>query len=300
MNRLPQEPLLWSTHGKMGVAKVNRRARAQYTIRALREVIPRPQSELHFRNEYELLVAVVLSAQCTDARVNTVTPAFFEAYPTLSSLAAASPDEVFPIVRSISYPNQKAKHLVYAAQKVMSDFGGHIPDTHDELVTLPGVGRKTAQVMLSVAFDKAALAVDTHVFRVANRVGLVENANTPYKVEQQLKEVIPQDEWVEAHHLLILHGRYTCTARNPKHDRCPLRPVCLYYQRLQAIPDPLQGLDSAKGKYYCKTRRHYFNEPETRTDEYGVEQIACPKCHSMNVFDTKSGESTKRVPDYRI
>ncbi|HET6567485.1 MAG TPA: endonuclease III [Rhodothermales bacterium] len=279
---------------------MNRRERAQYTIRVLREVIPRPQSELHFKNEYELLVAVVLSAQCTDARVNVVTPAFFEAYPTLRSLAAAEPEDVYPIIKSISYPNQKAKHLVNAARKIVSEFGGRIPDTHDELVSLPGVGRKTAQVMLAVAFDKAALAVDTHVFRVANRIGITEDANTPYKVEQQLKEVIPQDEWGEAHHLLILHGRYTCTARNPKHDKCPVQPVCQYYQRLQAIPAPRKGLDPEKGAYYCKSRRHYFDEPDTRTDEYGVEQIACPRCGSTNVFETKTGKSTKRVPDYRI
>lgn len=279
---------------------MNRKERARYTIGALREAIPTPQTELHYRNEYELLVAVILSAQCTDARVNKTTPALFEAFPTLEALAEATSEEVYPYIKSVSYPNQKAKNLVNMARQVITEFGGTIPETQEQLVKLPGVGRKTAQVVLSVAFEKAALPVDTHVFRVANRIGLTEDANTPYKVEQQLKDILPREDWGEAHHLLILHGRYTCTARNPKCDRCTVAPVCLYYRRLQALPPPLPALDSRRGKYYCKTRQHYFDAPAMRTDRQGVEQIACPVCGSMNVYETKSGQTTRRVLDFRV
>lgn len=281
-------------------ATVNRTERAAFVLEHLREAIPQPETELVYRNAYELLVAVILSAQCTDARVNKVTPALFEAFPTIDALAEATPEQVYPFIKSVSYPNNKAKHLVGMAQMVRDDFGGAIPETVRHLMKLPGVGRKTAQVVASVAFEVDALPVDTHVFRVANRIGLAKDAPTPLEVEKQLKRYIPQADWGEAHHLLILHGRYTCTARSPKCEVCPLRPVCTYYQRLQALPPPLDGLDARQGRYYCKTHRGYFDEPATHADRYGVDQIACPACGSMNVFDARTGRTTKQVKDYRI
>ena len=279
---------------------VNRTERARYALEALREAIPTPETELNYENEYELLIAVILSAQCTDERVNKVTPALFEAFPTVAALAAATPEAVYPYIRSVSYPNNKAKHLVGMAQRVVEVFDGQIPETLKALQSLPGVGRKTAQVVASVAFEVDALPVDTHVFRVANRIGLADDADTPLKVERQLKRVIPQADWGEAHHLLILHGRYTCTARSPKCTACPVAPVCRYYARLQKLPAPLEGLDARRGRYYCKTNGRYFDEPAYRTDRYGVRQIACPQSGSMNVFDAKTGQSTKRVKDYRV
>ena len=280
---------------------MNRTERARFTLDALREAIPQPQTELVYRDPYELLVAVILSAQCTDARVNQVTPPLFEAYPSIAAMAEATSDEVYPFIKSISYPNNKAKHLAGMAQMVQRDFGGAIPATLQDLVKLPGVGRKTAQVVASVAFEVDALPVDTHVFRVANRIGLVrEDADTPLKVERQLRRVIPQADWGEAHHLLILHGRYTCTARSPQCNRCPLTPACRYYGRLEKLPAPLGNLDAKKGRYYCKTNGRYFSEPDVRTDRYGTEQIACPRCGSMNVFNARTGETTRRVKDYRI
>ena len=225
----------------------------------------------------------------------------FEAFPTLDALAEATPEQVFPLIRSVSYPNNKSKHLVGMAQRVRDDFGGKIPQTQTDLVKLPGVGRKTAQVVSSVAFDDDdALPVDTHVFRVANRIGLVDGADTTLKVERGLKAVIPRGTWGEAHHLLILHGRYTCIARKPNCEACPLPPVCRYYERLQKLPAPLSGLDPKKGKYYCKTNGHYFDEPATKVDRHGTEQIACPTSGSMNVFLSKTGETTKKVRDYRV
>ncbi len=269
-------------------------------LKALREAIPRPETELVYRNEYELIIAVILSAQCTDERVNKVTPALFEAFPTVEQLAAAVPEDVFPFIRSVSYPNNKSKHLVGMAQRVIDDFGGAVPEEISDLVKLPGVGRKTAQVVASVAFDVDALPVDTHVFRVANRIGLVQQANTPLKVERQLKSVLPKEDWSEAHHLLILHGRYQCIARAPKCNACPLSAACLYYERLQKLPPPLKGLNAKKGKYYCKTSNTYFNKPILKVDRYGMEQIACPKSGSMNVFESKTGKTTKKVPDFRV
>lgn len=279
---------------------MNRTERAAFTLEALREAIPRPETELHYANPYQLIIAVILSAQCTDARVNKVTPALFEAFPNIDALAAATPEEVYSYIKSVSYPNNKAKHLVGMAQRVQEVFGGEIPQTLKELQSLPGVGRKTAQVVASVAFEVDALPVDTHVFRVANRIGLVKDADTPLKVERQLKRVLPKETWGEAHHLLILHGRYTCIARSPKCDRCPLTPVCLYYQRLQKLPAPLDGLDAKQGRYFCKTSKHYFDVPAVKVDRYGTEQVACPYCGSMHVFETKSGKTTKKVPDFRV
>lgn len=267
----------------------------------LREVIPAPETELTYEDNWQLLVAVVLSAQCTDARVNQVTPRLFERFPTVEDMAEVSPADVFPWIQSISYPNNKSKHLVGAANLLVDEFGGQVPSSVDELVRLPGVGRKTAQVVASVAFDVPTLAVDTHVFRVANRIGLVsENATTPDKVERQLKRLLAPKEWGKAHHLLILHGRYTCTARSPKCQSCAASACCQYRERLDRLPPPRAGLQARKGSYYCATRDHYFDDPDTVTDRSGVEQVSCPRCGSMNVFISKTGLSAKQVKDYRV
>ena len=189
---------------------------------------PLAQSELHFRSPYELIVAVILSAQCTDKRVNMTTPAFFERFPDVAALAAATPEEVYPLIRSISYPNSKAAHLAEMARKVMQHFGGEIPRDIDALMTLPGVGRKTANVVTSVLYNEPVIAVDTHVFRVAHRLGL-SDGKTPYAVECDLEAGIPETVRPKAHHWLILHGRYVCTARNPKCGECGLSPYCRHY-----------------------------------------------------------------------
>lgn len=190
---------------------------------------PTAQSELNYENAYQLLVAVILSAQCTDKRVNLTTPALFEAYPDPQSLAQATPEEVFAYIRSISYPNNKSKHLVGMAQKLVSDFGGVVPDDVDELQRLPGVGRKTANVIASVIFNQPALAVDTHVFRVANRIGLTHNSKTPLQTERELTRHIPAEKIPIAHHWLILHGRYVCQARKPHCAECGISHLCEYY-----------------------------------------------------------------------
>ena len=280
---------------------MNRTQRAEFALAQLRRVIPRAATELSFTNEYQLVVAVILSAQCTDARVNLVTPALFDTFPSFESLAGAEPAEVVPYIRSISYPNNKSKSLVRMARKVVQQYEGRLPQSMPELLTLSGVGRKTAQVVASVAFnDPDALPVDTHVFRVSNRIGLVTRAPTPIKVERGLKAILPRKAWGEAHHLLILHGRYTCKARNPQCVSCVIAPVCRYYQSMQALPAPLQGLDPQKGTYYCKTRGHYFDSVAHHTDRHGISQIACGRCGSMNVFHTRSGETTRVVQDYRV
>ena len=189
---------------------------------------PLPKSELNFLSPYQLIIAVILSAQCTDKRVNLTTPAFYERFPDVASLAAATPEEVYPLIRSISYPNSKALHLVEMARKVMADFGGEIPRDIDALMTLPGVGRKTANVVTSVLYDEPVIAVDTHVFRVAHRIGL-SDGKTPYAVERDLEAGIPEEVRPKAHHWLILHGRYVCTARNPKCGECGLAPHCRHH-----------------------------------------------------------------------
>ncbi len=266
----------------------------------LREVIPAPETELEYRNPFELLVAVMLSAQCTDARVNMVTPGLMKRFPTPRVMAAAEPDEILGYVRSISYPNSKAKALAVTSRMLVDEFGGKVPGTHAELLRLRGVGRKTANVMMAVAFDEPAIAVDTHVFRVANRIGIVNDAKTPHAVERGLHRVIEKSDWGEAHHLLILHGRYTCTARNPSCSDCPITAHCNYFAALQKLPKPLYGLIPKLGKYYSKTSHRYFDEPVIKTDRNGVEQIAEPGTNSMNVFLSKTGETTKRVKDYRV
>jgi endonuclease-3 len=193
---------------------------------------PEPETELVYSNPYELLVAVSLSAQCTDKRVNLTTPALFNRFPDAYALSQATVEEVFGYIRSISYPNNKAKHLVGMAQLLINDYHGEIPDTVEELVKLPGVGRKTANVIASVIWHQPTMAVDTHVFRVSRRIGLVpQTATTPLAVEKQLMKYIPTDLVYKSHHWLILHGRYTCLARTPKCEICPLTEICMYYAK---------------------------------------------------------------------
>ena len=189
---------------------------------------PAVQSELHFRNPFQLLVAVILSAQCTDKRVNLVTPALFERFPSSQSLATASFEEVYPFVKSVSYPNAKARHLIAMAQMLEAEYGGTVPSVIDALMRLPGVGRKTANVIASIVYDQPVIAVDTHVFRVAHRLGL-SDGSTPWAVEQELEKYIPVQQRAIAHHWFILHGRYVCTARAPKCQDCPLAAWCRAY-----------------------------------------------------------------------
>jgi endonuclease-3 len=193
---------------------------------------PAPVTELHYNNPYQLLVAVILSAQCTDKRINQITPALFERFPDAESLAASNSEEIFTYIRSVSYPNNKAKHLAGMGKMLVEVFNGQIPSGLDDLQKLPGVGRKTANVIASVIFDAPTIAVDTHVFRVANRIGLTTRARTPLAVELQLTEHLPKETLGVAHHWLILHGRYICVARSPKCEICPLSWFCKYYQQI--------------------------------------------------------------------
>ena len=192
---------------------------------------PNAETELLYDNPYQLLVAVILSAQCTDKRVNMTTPALFKQFPTAQKLSEADFDEVFSLIKSISYPSNKSKHLIGMAQMVVNDFGGEVPSTMDDLMKLPGVGRKTANVISSVVFNQPSMAVDTHVFRVAARLGLTINAKTPLQTEEQLVKFIPQKYLSVAHHWLILHGRYICVARNPKCLECPLNDFCKVFKK---------------------------------------------------------------------
>ena len=198
-----------------------------------REQQPDAETELLYDSPYQLLVAVILSAQCTDKRVNLTTPAIFEKYPDPASLAQATFDELFPLIRSISYPNNKTKHLIGMAQKVMNEFNGEIPLTVEDLVKLPGVGRKTANVITSVIDQQPNMAVDTHVFRVSARLGLTRNARTPLQAELQLIKHIPKELVHKAHHWLILHGRYVCTARNPDCGNCALSEICPWLAKVR-------------------------------------------------------------------
>lgn len=185
------------------------------------------ETELHFQTPFQLLVATVLSAQCTDKRVNMVTPALFESFPTPVEMSQATPEAIFEYIRSVSYPNAKAKHLVELAKMLVEKYQGEVPQTLEQLTQLPGVGRKTANVVLAVAFGQAALAVDTHIYRVAHRLGLVSaSANTPYKVEMALRKFIPEEDVAHSHFWLLLHGRYTCTALRPKCEQCGLSHLC--------------------------------------------------------------------------
>lgn len=192
---------------------------------------PFAETELIYKNPYELLVAVILSAQCTDKRVNLTTPEFFKAFPTPFELSKSKPDNVFPYIKSISYPNNKSKHLVGMAKMLVNEFGGVIPSDINDLQKLPGVGRKTANVIASVVYNKPAMAVDTHVFRVSARIGLTTAAKNPLQTEKQLVKNIPSNKIAIFHHWLILHGRYICIARNPKCEECGIRKYCKYFQK---------------------------------------------------------------------
>ena len=211
---------------------MTRKDRFQFVIDYFKQFRPEAETELNFENPYQLLVAVILSAQCTDKRVNITTPAFFKKYPTIEKLANAHYEDVFELIKSISFPGNKSRHLIGMAQMVKAKFGGQIPMTVEELVQLPGVGRKTANVITSVVDNQPNLAVDTHVFRVSARIGLTQNARTPLDTEQQLLKYIPKDLVVIFHHWLILHGRYICIARNPRCGECGLKPVCAYFKIL--------------------------------------------------------------------
>jgi endonuclease-3 len=213
---------------------MNRKERYERVLRHFSEAMPQAETELLYDSPYELLVAVILSAQCTDKRVNMTTPSIFERYPEVHSLAKADFDDLFPLVRSISYPNNKTRHLINMARMVVDEFGGVIPMTVDELVRLPGVGRKTANVVTSVIDSQPNMAVDTHVFRVAARLGLTWRAKNPLQAERQLIAHIPAELVHKAHHWLILHGRYVCTARKPACQRCELSDVCPYHARQKA------------------------------------------------------------------
>ncbi len=204
--------------------------KAKAVIQRLKTAIPKPQTELLYQNEYQLAVAVVLSAQCTDKRVNQTTPAIFERYPDFFALAKAQKHELFPLVKSISYPNNKTQNLIAMAQKVVEKHNGILPDNRNDLQALPGVGRKTANVLLSVLYHQPTMAVDTHVFRVTRRIGIADG-KTPAAVENQLLQAIPPNDLHDAHHLFILHGRQICSARNPKCPRCPLTDLCDEFQR---------------------------------------------------------------------
>lgn len=206
---------------------MTKRERYAYILDYFREQMPVVTTELEFGSAFQLLCATLLSAQCTDKRINQVTPALFAQFPDAKSMAKAEPEDIFEYIRSVSYPNSKAKHLVEMARMVVSDFGGEVPSDIDDLVKLPGVGRKTANVMQAVWFGRAAMAVDTHVFRVSHRLGLVPaKANTPLKVEQELMKNIPANDVPDAHHWLLLHGRYVCTSRKPHCEKCPFDGIC--------------------------------------------------------------------------
>lgn len=211
---------------------MTRRERYEAVVAYFEKAMPVAETELRYDNVFQLLVAVVLSAQCTDKRVNMVTPALFEAFPTAEAMAAATEKEVLDYVKSVSYPNSKARHLVATARQLCERFGGEVPSTLEELTQLPGVGRKTANVVMSVAFGQARMAVDTHVFRVSHRLGLVgPKATTPLAVERELVRNIPEALIPKAHHWLILHGRYVCTALKPHCMECGLQHVCAFYNK---------------------------------------------------------------------
>lgn len=209
---------------------MTRKERYQYVIEYFEHQAPDPETELMYDNPYQLLVSVILSAQCTDKRVNLTTPAIFHRYPTPQALAKASFDELFPLIRSISYPNNKTRHLIGMAQMLVQEFKGEVPMTVPQLIQLPGVGRKTANVITSVIDQQPNMAVDTHVFRVSARIGLTLKATTPLAAEKQLIKFIPKEQIHKAHHWLILHGRYVCIARKPKCVICGLQKACKYYQ----------------------------------------------------------------------
>lgn len=208
--------------------------RFEYVIEYFKRTNPNPTTELKHKNGYELLIATILSAQTTDKRVNSITPTLFEKYPTPEDLAKAPSEEVYRYISGVNYAGNKSDYIVRAANILENKYGGKIPERADELQTLPGVGRKTAHVVLATLFNMPVIAVDTHVLRVADRIGLTTNAKTPLEVEEQLSRYTPKDVMSKISHWLILHGRYICTARNPQHQKCELREVCRYYKGLPA------------------------------------------------------------------
>ena len=207
------------------------KSRAMEVMAALQTLYPEAKPELNFRNPYETLIATILSAQCTDKRVNMVTPALFAAYPTPEALAKATSDEVFEYVKSVSYPRSKAEHLVQMAQRLVEVYGGQVPDNIEDLQTLQGVGRKTANVVCAVIWNQPTMAVDTHIFRVSERLGLTTNSKNPLQTEKALVQYIPADIIPKAHHWLLLHGRYVCQARKPQCERCGISKYCRYYEK---------------------------------------------------------------------
>ncbi|MFT3703216.1 MAG: endonuclease III [Agriterribacter sp.] len=213
---------------------MTQKQRYAFVIDWFQQHVPEAETELVYDNPYQLLVSVILSAQCTDKRVNMTTPAIFERYPDPDSLSRATFDELFPFIRSISYPNNKTKHLIGMANMLVEKYKGQVPLTVDELIELPGVGRKTANVITSVIDQQPNMAVDTHVFRVSARIGLTLHAKTPLATEKQLIKHIPRELIHKAHHWLILHGRYVCVARHPKCDICGLKPACKYFQKIKS------------------------------------------------------------------
>lgn len=211
---------------------MTRKERYREVVDLFKKINPDAETELQYNDPFQLLIAVILSAQCTDERINKVTPALFKDFPTPEHLAAVSADEVFPYIRSVTYPNNKSKHLVGMAKMLIDEFDGIVPGDIKELQKLPGVGRKTANVIASVIYNEPAMAVDTHVFRVSKRLGLVnQNARTPLEVEKQLVKHLPKDDIATAHHWLILHGRYVCLARKPKCEVCKLTHLCRYFEK---------------------------------------------------------------------
>jgi endonuclease-3 len=214
---------------------MNKDERFKNVMNWFRTNVPVAETELRYENPYQLIVAVILSAQCTDKRVNIVTKEFFRKYPVAQSLSEAETADIYELIKSVSYPNNKSKHLLGMAQMLVNEFNNEVPDNIDDLQKLPGVGRKSANVIVSVLFKKPAMAVDTHVFRVAGRIGLAVNSKTPFETEKQLVKGIPEQDLPVAHHWLILHGRYVCTARNPKCTECGIKNYCEYHYKNKVL-----------------------------------------------------------------
>lgn len=238
----------------------------EFVIRYFQKEMPLAETELQYKDPFQLIVAVILSAQCTDKRVNMITPELLKRFPTPKIMAEAEPAEVLDYIKTCSYPNNKAKHLVGMAKKLIELFDGKIPGDVDELQKLPGVGRKTANVIASVVFNKPAMAVDTHVFRVAGRIGLTTNAKTPLSAEKQLVKYIPEDLISTAHHWLILHGRYVCVARKPKCEKCGLTEVCLYFKK-EVTGTQAEAKTKATAKAEAKAKAKAEKKANTRGGE---------------------------------
>lgn len=244
---------------------MNRKERYEAVLDYFRNERPVAETELMYTNPYELIVAVILSAQCTDKRVNLTTPELFRRYPTVHDMATATPEDIFPLIRSISYPNNKARHLAGMARKLVDDFNGKVPPSVEELQQLPGVGRKTANVVASVVYNLPAMAVDTHVFRVAARIGLTVRARNPLQAERQLVKYIPEKDVAMAHHWLILHGRYVCLARSPKCAACGISDYCIYFSK-----QLVRSSDAKKRTVATvKKKRHQSRGPVTEKKAEG-------------------------------